>query len=142
VEAQALRRLEAQLLDELNVKALALARSEAELEGLALARDDAGYMVGLDTAISPELADEGLARELVHRIQNLRKAAGFHISDRIVTYYQGPERIRRVLARHGDYVRQETLSRELIDGPPPDGSHAEEQRIDGQAVTLAVRRVG
>ncbi|MBI2912793.1 MAG: class I tRNA ligase family protein, partial [Chloroflexi bacterium] len=141
VEAEGLKRLEAQLLDELNVKALALAEDESQLEGLALASDEAGYALGLDTTLTPELRDEGLARELVHRIQNLRKAAGFDISDRIVTYYRGWERLGQVLARHGDYVRQETLSRELLEGAPPPDAHAEEQKIDGQAVTLAVRRV-
>ncbi len=97
---------------------------------------------GVDTTITPELADEGLARELVHRIQNLRKAAGFDIADRIVTYYGGWDRVGQVLARHGDYVRQETLSEELVEGDPPSGAHAEQQKLDGQPLTLAVRRAG
>jgi isoleucyl-tRNA synthetase len=141
-EGEGLKRLEAQLLEELNARALSVAEDEPELEGLAVARDDAGYAVGLDTAITPELADEGLARELVHRIQGLRKAAGFEISDHIVTYYEGGERLRQVLARHGDYVRQETLSHELAEGTPPPEAHAEEQKIDGEMVALAVRRSG
>ena len=142
VEAEGLRRLESQLLDELNVKALALAESESQLEGLAVASDEAGYAVGLDTTLTAELADEGLARELVHRIQNLRKAAGFQISDRIATYYRGWDRVREVLASHGDYVRQETLSSELVEGEPPPDAHSEAQKIDGQPLTLAVRRTG
>ncbi|MBI2936292.1 MAG: isoleucine--tRNA ligase, partial [Chloroflexi bacterium] len=52
---------------------------------------ESGYIVRIDTRITPELAQEGLARELVHRIQNMRRAAGFEISDRIVTWYQGGE---------------------------------------------------
>ncbi len=142
VEGEGLRRLEAQLLEELNVSALSVAAGEPELEGLVVASDDAGYTVGLDTVITPELADEGLARELVHRIQGLRKAAGFEISDHIVTYYQGSERLRQVLARHGDYVRRETLSREIAEGSPPSEAYGEEQTVDGQTVALAVRRAG
>ena len=93
--------------------------------------------------ITAELAEEGLARELVHRIQSLRKAAGFDISDHITTYYQGSPSLRAVLAKHGDYVRQETLSEELVEGAPPDGAHAEESAIggDGEPLLLAVQRV-
>jgi hypothetical protein len=47
-----------------------------------------------------------------------------------------------VLDRHGDYVRQETLSEELVEGPPPEDAHGEEQKIDGQMMRLAVRRTG
>ena len=106
-----------------------------------MAEDEAGYAVGLDTEVTPELAEEGLARELVHRIQSLRKAAGFDISDHITTYYQGPPSLRAVLAKHGDYVRQETLSEELVEGAPPDGAHAEEQQLEGERLMLAVQRV-
>lgn len=140
-EAEGLQRLEPQVLEELNVKALSFAYADADLDRLALASDDAGYAVGLDTRITPELADEGLARELVHRIQNLRKAAGFEISDRITVHYAGWGHLREVLAAHAVYVRQETLADDLLEGPPPPAAHAEEQRVDGQTVTLAVQRL-
>ena len=111
-------------------------------EGAVLATDDAGYAVAVDTNITPELADEGLARELVHRIQNLRKAAGFEISDRIAVHFGASERLRAVLASHGDYVREETLAEEISEGAAPDGAYVEEQKLDGGTVALAVRRVG
>ena len=102
----------------------------------------AGYMVAIDTTITPELADEGLARELVHRIQNLRRAAGFEITDRINTYYQGPQRIAEVMGgEHAGYIQQETLSDELVDGEAAEGAHAEHQKLDGMELALAVRRV-
>ena len=141
-EAASLKRLEDQLLDELNVKALAIAEADADFGGPATTGDDAGYLVGLDTSITPELADEGLARELVHRIQNLRKAAGLQITDRIVVYHGGWDRLGAVLARHGDYVRAETLAEDLVEGAPPPGAYSEEQKVDGASVTLAVRKVG
>lgn len=140
VEAAGLQRLEEQVLEELNAKSLAIAADDAGLEGLAVAVDDAGYAVGLDTNITPELAGEGLARELVHRIQNLRKAAGFEISGRITVYYAGCDRLRHVFAKHGAYVREETLAEDLVAGAPPEGAFAEEQEIDGESVTLAVRK--
>jgi isoleucyl-tRNA synthetase len=140
-EGRGLARLEPQVLDELNVKALEFSDGDAALVGLTLAEDEAGYAVGLDTAVTPELADEGLARELVHRIQSARKTAGFDIADHITACLSGPEWLARVLARHGDYVRQETLSDELAEGAPPDGSYVEEQKVEGETVTLALRRV-
>jgi len=120
----------------------AQAEDEADLQGLTVAADEAGYAVGLDTSLTPELREEGLARELVHRIQNLRKAAGLEISDRIVTYYDGWPELRQLLLRHGEYVRQETLSLELVEGAPPPDAFAQEQVLDGQRVLLAVRRAG
>jgi isoleucyl-tRNA synthetase len=103
--------------------------------------DDPGYAVGLDTRITTELADEGLAREMVHRIQNLRKSAGFDISDRIVVYYAGWERLHDVFSRHGDYVREETLADGLQETAPPPDASTEAQKIDGHDITLAVRRL-
>jgi len=112
-----------------------------EREGYAVAQE-AGYTVALDTAITPDLADEGLARELVHRLQTLRKDAGFEIADRITVSYQGDEDVRRVMSRFADYVAVETLAVELKEGSAPDGAYAEQQKLDGQEVMLAVRRVG
>jgi len=95
---------------------------------------------GLDTRITPELADEGLARELVHRIQNMRKAAGFEISDRIVITHGDSARLRDILATHGNYIREETLANEFIEGLAPENAYAEDQNLDGDTITLAVRR--
>ena len=107
--------------------------------GYAVA-EEGGYMVGVSTEITPELAAEGLARELVHRLQTMRRSAGFEIADYIETYYQGDPEIERVMAAFSDYVRQETLSRSLIAGSPPDGAYVERHRLDGREVTLGVRR--
>jgi isoleucyl-tRNA synthetase len=154
-QAAGLRRLAGQVKDELNVREVnVLVLTElfqqayeaprdllAQLpEGAALA-EDSGYAVGLDTRLTPELESEGLARELVHRIQNMRKAAGFEISDRITVHWQGWDRLRDVFAAHGEYAREETLANDLVEGPPPDGAFSEEQKIDGQTLTLAVKRV-
>jgi len=142
-EREGLERLSPQILDELNVKELTVVGDEAELqgEGLALAAEG-GYAVALDTTITPALVDEGLARDLVHRLQMMRKNAGFDIADYIVTYYQGSEELCRIMEKHSGYIRQETLSRELIEGSPPAGAYVEEQKVGGYTVTLAVQRSG
>ena len=136
-EERWLPKVETQILDELNVKELrygdaALANDIHQKALLAVgdsqgsptasqveaivqvdgywAALEGGYMVAIYTHVTPELASEGLARELVHRIQNLRRSAGLEITDRIVAYYQGPDRIRDMLESYGDYVREETLA--------------------------------
>ncbi|HZP27288.1 MAG TPA: class I tRNA ligase family protein, partial [Dehalococcoidia bacterium] len=153
-EIDAVERRQLEVLDELNVKKLNVEMVGAGGRGAdvdpdsyvstypAVNTDEAGYAVGLDTKLTPELEDEGLARELVHRIQNLRKAAGFEIADRIVTYFSGSDRLSQVLSEHGDYVRQETLSEELRSIDPPADAFTEEQKLDGQTMRLAVQRLG
>ncbi|HLF04503.1 MAG TPA: class I tRNA ligase family protein, partial [Dehalococcoidia bacterium] len=161
-EAEALRPMESQIIEELNVKQLKLINTGSELyqkviaatsgrqdvvfsgmrtvDGYMVNQED-GYFVAVNAALTDDLRDEGLARELVHRIQNLRRDAGFEVTDRIVTYYQGPDEVGRVMRRHAGYVQQETLSEELVAGPPPEGASAEAQKVEGMEVTLAVRRV-
>ena len=101
---------------------------------------EGGYMVAVDTSMTPDLAEEGLARELVHRIQNLRRGASFEITDRIVTFYRGPVTVAEVMSKYADYIRQETLSDELIDGVPAEGAHSEQQKLGGEGVVLGVKR--
>jgi isoleucyl-tRNA synthetase len=110
-----------------------------EREGFASAQE-AGYIVVVDTEVPPELLDEGLAREIVHRIQNLRRDAGFDISDRITTHWQGDEDVRRVLAAHEAYVKGETLSTKLVEQEPPADAHRSEQSVDGHKITLGLAR--
>ena len=151
-----------QILEELNIRELQpmdagqdiynRARSAAGDDGAAVvsvngysANLEAGYMVAVDATITPELADEGLARELAHRIQNLRKSARFEITDRIITYYAGPDDVARVMAAHGDYIRQETLSDAIISlmpgaAGPDDAARSETAQVEGMEVTLAVSR--
>ena len=160
IEKSYLPQILGQVLEELNIKALeheddpvvtieALARNELadESEGIVQVNQywvalEGGYMVAVDGTITPELAEEGLARELVHRIQNLRRAADFEVTDRIVTYYQAPDEISRVMTGNfADYIRQETLSKELVAGAPQDGAKSESLKVEGMEVTLGVRRV-
>ncbi|MCZ6788347.1 MAG: DUF5915 domain-containing protein, partial [Chloroflexi bacterium] len=85
-------------------------------------------------------ARRGPGPELVHRIQTMRRSADFQITDRIVTWYAGDERTARVIERHGDYIRQETLSTELREGEPDAGAYTEEAKLDGVVVKLGVKR--
>ena len=105
-------------------------------EGLS-ATLEAGYAVAVSTEITPELLLEGQARELVHRIQNMRRDAGFDIADYIATYYAGDD-IDALIAAHGDYVKRETLSAELVKGYAPSGARTAEQSFDGLSAMIGV----
>ena len=107
--------------------------------GLAVSAEK-GVIVGLDTAITPELKAEGLARELVRRIQDLRKKAGFNIEDRINTYYQTDGELGAVFSEWADYIKAETLSEQLTAGTSPIDAFSEEQKVDGQKVVLGVEK--
>lgn len=111
--------------------------TRAPEEGYSVA-SEGGYIVAVSTEVGPELALEGLARELVHRIQDMRRSAEFDIADRIITYYQGSDGLDEVMEVHGGFIRQETLSRRLVDEQPPSEAYTEDHTIDGLDVTLAV----
>ncbi len=135
-ERESLERVKPQIEEELNVKNVIIAPVSIVSD-----TDVPVPRVVVTTKISQELADEGLARELVHRLQTLRKQAGFDIADYIETYYQGGPEVKRVMERFAGYVQQETLSRKLTEGDPPEGAFSKSQVIDGNRVMLAVKRL-
>jgi len=119
--------LEAILLEELNIKA---ARYQGE-----------GGELVLDTEISEELKLEGLARDLVRKIQELRKQSGFAVEDRIRLFYQGDGILAEALERWREYIATETLAVAVARGGAPDGASTETLRIEGHDLTVSVVRV-
>ncbi|RPJ37390.1 MAG: hypothetical protein EHM21_18115 [Chloroflexi bacterium] len=112
------------------------------VEGLAVATDK-GISVALDATLTPELKAEGLARELVRRVQDMRKKAGFNIEDRIVTYYQvsnPSEQLKDVLTNWADYLCAETLTVDFVSAQPPESAYVEEQQVEGDTLVLGVER--
>jgi isoleucyl-tRNA synthetase len=99
------------------------------------------YVVALDTAIDETLRLEGLAREVVNRVQRLRKDANYHYADRIRLAVRGDTTVVHAVRTHADFIKDETLARELILGTSLPASDLEQELdIDGHQVTLAVRR--
>ena len=77
----------------------------------------------------------------MHRIQGLRRAANFEVTDHIQTWYDGPGELAAVMrGNFAPYIREETLSELLQSGPPPEGAQSETAKIDGQEITLGVLR--
>ncbi len=113
---------------------------EKPKEGLAVA-SERGVTVAVDVVLTPELRAEGLAREVVRRIQNLRKDAGFELDDRIVTVYRAEGNLAEAIAAWRDYIAAETLSVELRAAEPEAGMAVAEDRVDGMPLRLGVRRV-
>jgi isoleucyl-tRNA synthetase len=109
-------------------------------EGLAVAADRFAT-VAVDTAITPELRAEGLARELVRRIQDLRKKAGFNIEDRISVFYVTQDaEINALMPVWAAYIRAETLALQLSAEMPQDLDCVEEHLVEGKTVILGVKR--
>jgi isoleucyl-tRNA synthetase len=135
-------RIMPQILEELNVKTLAFADKTEELNMPELCVSMEGEVsVAVPRNVSPELAEEGLAREIVHRLQTMRKTAGFEIADYIVTYYQGDDYVKKVMTNYADYVKLETLSRNLVEGKPEEGVATEAFKLNDHAVVLGVKKV-
>ncbi|WP_420128206.1 isoleucine--tRNA ligase [Longimicrobium sp.] len=106
--------------------------------------DEGGFTVALDPTITPELRLEGLARELVNRVQNLRKETGLQVQDRIRLGIFGDGEILDVSRQWGEFVAGETLAVEVETGSVNDFEGYEASRevdLDGVAGTVAIARV-
>ena len=108
-------------------------------EGLAVAADRL-MTVGLDAIITPELRAEGLAREVVRRVQAMRKSAGFNIEDRITTWYVAENDLAEVFNAWASYIQAETLTTELLAGEPEPDAYTEDHKVDSAGLKLGVRR--
>jgi isoleucyl-tRNA synthetase len=102
---------------EINGKSINLERNDVEItsqdiEGWLVANQGA-VTVALDVTISEALKEEGIARELVNRIQNLRKDSGFELTDRIEVYLQSEVAIENAIKQNLEYIKLETLTEEL-----------------------------
>ncbi len=95
-------------------------------------------VVALDTTLTPNLVAEGLAREFVRRVQDLRKSADLDISDRITVYYTATPKLASAIETWREYIAGETLAVELQTGSAPPGAVSVEDSFDGEQVTVAV----
>ena len=141
-QKRALKHLAPQVMEEVNVKTLEAVDDMPVTKHKEWPLASEGdVMVMLDTDITPELAAEGMAREIVRRLQMMRRSAGFEIADHIVTCYQGDEYIKSVVSGSADYIKQETLSEQLLDSAPAQGAYAESFKLEGHELRLWVKRL-
>ena len=87
--------------------------SSQDIEGWLVANSN-GITVALDITISPELKEEGIARELVNRIQNIRKDSGFEVTDKIQVHLQSNAELEKAVKANENYIKSETLTESLV----------------------------
>jgi isoleucyl-tRNA synthetase len=102
-----------------------------------LVAGEGGLTVALDIEITPELRSEGLARELVNRIQQRRKDAGMEVTDRIALTLDGPQELQDSVASNLDYIRTETLA-EQLEWAPVDAREEREELEPQLTVAIAM----
>jgi isoleucyl-tRNA synthetase len=107
-------------------------------ENYAVESDD-GYSVAVSTLLDEGLIQEGYAREVVNKIQNMRKSADFQVTDRIRVSVKSTGDVKSALDNFGDYVKGETLADELLSGDI-EGEVQQEWDINGQPATITIAR--
>ncbi len=110
----------------------------AQTEGY-VSDSDSGITVVLDTKLTEELIEEGFVREIISKIQTMRKDAGFEVMDHIKVYQTGNETIKAILERNTDEIKSEVLAEELITDTAE--GFAKEWNINGETVTLGVMKL-
>ena len=121
------------LADEVEVQAEAKA-------GYAVASDGA-YLAALVTDLTPELIAEGLAREVVRRVQDMRKAADFDVADRIKIYMVASDELHKAVDAHREYISGETLAVEISFAAPPADVEMIDQQFDKEMAMIGVLKI-
>jgi isoleucyl-tRNA synthetase len=101
------------------------------------AASDRGVTVVIDTKLTPELIEEGFVREIISKLQTMRKEAGFEVLDKITVYYQADEKLSAVFERNADEIKKETLAVSVVKGG---GGYSKEWDINGEKAVLGVER--
>ena len=110
----------------------------AQTEGY-VSESDGETSVVLDTNLTPELIEEGFVREIISKIQTMRKEAGFEVMDKIVVYAHGNDKIQDIMKAHEDEIKSEVLADEMVLGET-DG-YVKEWNINKEAVTMGVKKL-
>ncbi len=100
---------------------------------------DHGVTVVLDTRLTDELIEEGFVREIISKIQTMRKDADFDVMDHIKVYESGNDRIKSIIESNADTIKDEVLANEIA--LEATGGHAKEWNINGETVTLGVEKM-
>ncbi len=101
---------------------------------------DGPYLAAVDIELTPELINEGLAREFVRRVQTLRKDGGLDLADRIRLAYQATPRLNEAVQAFAEFIQSETLAVELIAGEIPEKWITASDSFDGEQLTIAIQK--
>ena len=109
----------------------------AQMDGF-VSEADGGVTVVIDTNLSEELLEEGFVREIVSKVQTMRKEAGFEVMDKITVYADGSQKANDIIAANADAIIGDVMATEIITGSV-DG-YSKEWNINGEKVTLGVKK--
>lgn len=111
----------------------------AQIEGY-VSENDNGITVVLDTNLTDELLEEGFVREIISKIQTMRKEAGFEVMDKIKVTYEGSGKAESVFAKYADVIGREVLAEGVTKAEP--SGYVKEWKINGEKVTMGVWKEG
>ena len=97
--------------------------------------------VALDITVTEELKREGVARELINRIQNIRKESGFEVTDRVKVVIEDKPLVKGAVADFADYIASQTLALEVRLAPAAEGAFVSGTEIDEEPIRIGVTRV-
>ena len=129
IEGTAVELAEEDLLIESTQKSGFMAETEGELT------------VVLDTNLSPELLEEGFMREVISKLQTMRKEAGFEVTDHIEVSYWGSEHAQKQIQVNEQTIAKEVLADQIFEGGSLEGAYEKEWNVNGEKVSFAVKRV-
>jgi isoleucyl-tRNA synthetase len=132
--------------EELNIRKVSFAEKNKVLaDNFVKSKDETGadqYQFYIDTSLTKELENEGLARELVHKIQNLRKTAGFDVVDRIEFYYEASDKLSDAINSYDTYIAQEVLAVKMDKiSLAKEVDIKKAMSINGEPVTISLKRI-
>ncbi len=108
--------------------------------GLAVASDK-GITVAVDISLTPDLIQEGYARDVVRYINTMRKEGGFALDDRIELFFRSEGTLSEALEKFRRYIKQETLAVNMVAGEPPSGTFTKEFEIDSFKAVLSIIKI-
>ena len=103
-----------------------------------VSQEDRGVTVVLDTNLTPELIEEGFVREIISKIQTMRKEAGFEVTDHITVCAGGNDKIREIMAGNAEVIRRDVLADEMVFDE--ERGYSKEWNINGEHVKLSVEK--
>lgn len=111
-----------------------------QIEGWVVESED-GVTVAIDTELDEKLIEEGLAREFVNRVQNMRKDAGFDVTDKINISFTGNQILVKAINNFSDYITNETLAEKLISEQITDGGFIQDWKIGDYECSIRIEKI-
>ena len=105
-----------------------------------VAESDGGMTVVIDTNLTPALIEKGYVREVISKLQTMRKEAGFDVVDRITVTYRTTDTLKKAIADNADAIASAVLATAITEADAPDGAYAKEWNVNGEKAALSVKK--